>query len=122
MKTPLDVNAFEEAVSWLKKETRQRHVIVTEEQMEAIYSALASKGGLWIPVKNALPEEGKNVLIYIERDAMGGNESRRREIAIGCQIDGKWYEIDGKWYVNGCSRVEGLYWMPLPKPPEEDEP
>ena len=114
MNMPLDVNVFEEVVNALKKETRQKHVIVTEEHMEAIFSALASKGGLWMHVKNALPEEGENVLVYIERSAWDddGEYIRKKEIAIG-------WHIGGNWHVDGCSRVEGLCWMPLPEPPKE---
>ena len=65
----------------------------------------------WIMAEDQLPEECKNVLVYIERDAWGKRECyRKKEIAIG-------WHIGGRWHVDGCSGVIGLAWMPLPKPP-----
>ena len=53
----------------------------------------------WISVKDKLPELGKNVLVYIERNAYRGNKiTRKREIAIG-------WHIKGLWHVDGCSEV-----------------
>lgn len=67
----------------------------------------------WVSVKDKLPELGKNVLVYIERNAYRFDEIiRKREIAIG-------WHMEGRWHVDGCSGVVGLYWQELPEPPKE---
>lgn len=68
----------------------------------------------WFSVKDRLPEQGKNVLVYIERNAYyrNGEIARKREIAIG-------WHIEGRWHVDGCSKVVGFYWQELPEPPKE---
>ena len=70
--------------------------------------------GGWISVKDRLPEDGETVLVYIERAAWGddGYAKLKNEIAIG-------WQIDKRWHVDGCTKVKGLHWMPLPEPPEE---
>ena len=67
----------------------------------------------WVSVKDKLPELGKNVLVYIERNAYRGNKiTRKREIAIG-------WHIKGLWHVDGCSEVVVFCWQELPEPPKE---
>ena len=78
---------------------------------EHIYTMM--KNSEWISVKDKLPEQGKNVLVYIERNAYRFDEIiRKREIAIG-------WHMEGRWHVDGCSGVVGLYWQELPEPPKE---
>ena len=65
----------------------------------------------WTHVLDGLPPEMKNVLVYIERNALkGGKCIRKKEIAIG-------WHIGGSWHVDGCSGVVCMAWMPLPKKP-----
>ena len=69
--------------------------------------------GGWISVKDRLPAAGQNVLVYMERDAWpDSGYCRKRDIEKG-------WQINGVWHCDGCSRVLGLFWMPLPELPEE---
>lgn len=67
----------------------------------------------WISVKDRLPAECENVLVYIERDAWPeSGYCRKKDIEKG-------WHIEGRWHVDGCMGVIGLYWMPMPEPPKE---
>ena len=69
----------------------------------------------WIDVSESLPDRAANVLIWMERDAWkDGKRCRKSDIGIG-------WQIEGRWHVDGCSDVVGLYWMPLPEPPEGEQ-
>ena len=62
----------------------------------------------WIPVKEMLPEQFKPVLVYFNRN--------------GCRGTGvAEYYHDGDTKVwRGCGFIP-THWMPLPKPPKEEE-
>ena len=66
----------------------------------------------WIKCSDKLPEDGQDVLAYIERDAWDDSGCfRKKAINIG-------WQIRGNWHGDGCSDVVGLAWMPLPDPPD----
>lgn len=78
--------------------------------------ALLKEQPQWVSVKDKLPELGKNVLVYIERNAYRYDETfRKREIAIG-------RHIEGRWHVDECIDVVGICWQELPEPPKEVTP
>lgn len=89
-------------------EELEEHIAIMQESMETL-----EKRQEWVSVKDKLPEWGKDILVYIERNAYQGNKiTRKREIAIG-------WHIKGLWHVDGCSKVVVFYWQELPEPPKE---
>lgn len=61
----------------------------------------------WIPVKEKLPEDGKNVLVHVTNPAGWWN------------VDVDW-RTEGGWAVNADSDWHIVtHWMPMPEPPEE---
>lgn len=89
-------------------EELDERIAIMQESMETL-----EKRQEWVSVKDKLPELGKNVLVYIERNAYRGNKiTRKREIAIG-------WHIKGLWHVDGCSEVVVFYWQELPEPQKE---
>ena len=70
---------------------------------------LESRVPRWIPVEERLPEEGKNVLIFVK-----------------CMNN--WWHIEVDWRIGGCwfNNAETdwnkiTHWMEMPEPPEEGE-
>lgn len=75
----------------------------------------------WISVKDKLPKQGKNVLIYWK------NSANKRFIDVACIWKGKTYNYNGGWHFSYCD-IDGsnmlddsqvTHWMPLPKPPKQ---
>lgn len=59
----------------------------------------------WFSVKEKLPEDDRNVLVYDDNDD---------ELYIA------WYEeYNNRWYSQESERLYGVtHWMPLPEPPK----
>lgn len=66
----------------------------------------------WISVKDGLPEDEGDVLVY------GVSPRGRKKTAImnylAFEADRPRWALDGIWTV--------LYWMPIPEPPKEEKP
>ena len=83
----------------------------------------------WISVKERLPEESHNVIVWLETGFAVGNFGH----SIAYQLDGEWWggidprsertpHVDIYYADGGVSRMESnqiTHWMPLPEPPSE---
>lgn len=68
----------------------------------------------WISVKDRLPEDGENVLIWYEYFRYGSYNRMYTTYEIACQYNGHWAGA-------GCSlgqKARVFAWMPLPEPPK----
>ena len=60
----------------------------------------------WIPVEERLPEDGKNVIVFV------------RSCADWWTMDIDWC-VNGHWVINADDEWHNItHWMPLPTPPE----
>ena len=70
----------------------------------------------WISVKDKLPEEFMDVLVYAEYESVNMYKTiidKRKGIFIG------WYGDDSRWHADMKRRITCLYWMPIIEPPKE---
>jgi hypothetical protein len=80
----------------------------------------------WISVKDRLPEESLNVLVFVHED-------NRQGTSIAYYLDNRWwggiyqgenepflevFEDDYRFYLQSCCVS---HWMPLPEPPKEEK-
>lgn len=112
------MNNKEEVIEGLKKVwnafNHMEHELYADYVFDALVMLKEQDTNEWVSVKDRLPEQGKNVLVYIERNAYyrNGEIARKREIAIG-------RHIEGRWHVDECIDVVGICWQELPEPPKE---
>lgn len=75
------------------------------------WAKIGMNGPRWISVKDRLPEDEGDVLVY------GVSPRGRKKTAImnylAFEADRPRWALDGIWTV--------LYWMPLPEPPKDGE-
>lgn len=68
----------------------------------------------WILVKDKLPEEGQDVLVWYEYFRYGEYNCMYQTYGIGYQYDGRWGgDVSGQ-------RSRCIAWMPLPSPYVEE--
>lgn len=80
---------------------------------EPIVAAPAVSVPQWISVKDRLPEDGENVLIWYEYFRYGSYNRMYKTYEIAYQYDGFWSGVNP---LGQKARV--FAWMPLPKPPK----
>ena len=100
MQKLIDANALMEYCNNLKDKT------IDANDIARFPSAVG-----WISVKDRLPEDEGDVIVY------GVSQRGRKKTAImnylAFEADRPRWALDGIWTV--------LYWMPIPEPPKENE-
>lgn len=94
---------------------RTAHILRPEDKelMSAISIIPAVSVPQWISVKDRLPEDGENVLIWYEYFRYGSYNRMYKTYEIAYQYDGFWSGVNP---LGQKARV--FAWMPLPKPPK----
>ena len=80
---------------------------------EALRDVPAVSVPQWISVKDRLPEDGENVLIWYEYFRYGSYNRMYKTYEIAYQYDGFWSGVNP---LGQKARV--FAWMPLPEPPK----
>jgi len=70
--------------------------------------------GEWISVKDGLPDECKDVIVFAswKHIRIIGDVAHGKGVEIG-------WHVDGHWYIDGKCRVNVTHWMELPELPKE---
>lgn len=82
---------------------------------EALRSVPAVSAPQWISVKDRLPEDGEDVLIWYEYFRYGSYNRMFQTYGIGYQFNGFWSGVDPLGH-----KARVFAWMPLPEPPKGD--
>ena len=70
----------------------------------------------WVKAEDKLPPEGELVLCWYEYFRFGLYNRMFQTFGIGCHYAGNWCgEVANR------TRARVIAWMPLPKPPKEEE-
>ncbi len=78
----------------------------------------------WISVKDRMPEEGKDVLLYGKLEHQEDFDIHKavfhKDVDVNDEINKKRYSESQFWEADwGYDFDKVTHWMPLPKPPEE---
>lgn len=73
------------------------------------------ESGGWIPCKERLPEENKDVLVTVHV-----NGEIDFYIEVASHIDGKWFSYSDEYKIDR-QKHKVIAWQPLPKPFKESE-
>lgn len=97
---------------------RTAHILRPEDKelMSAISIIPTVSVPQWISVKDRLPEDGENVLIWYEYFRYGSYNRMYKTYEIAYQYDGFWSGVNP---LGQKARV--FAWMPLPDPPKGEQ-
>lgn len=85
------------------------HIKLFEALRMAIGALRAQEEWRWIPVTESLPDDFEQVLVY--RPGM------YYEFAVTKMVNGDWVE----WGKTIANKDAITHWMPIPKPPKEEQ-
>lgn len=79
----------------------------------------ALKTQQWISIEDELPEEYKNVLVFIKFY----KKDRPNRVDMGCLVNQDWALVTTSVYLNLSNAINGkvTHWMPLPEPPNMEK-
>ena len=102
----------EEAIKRIEKmveDDDELGCLFIRKDIEALNMAISALKGGWIPVKVALPEEGRSVLVCFK--SQGGM----------AQAVSERFNISGEWRWSALGGRKPLAWQPLPEPYKKGE-
>lgn len=72
----------------------------------------------WIPIKEALPDDNKDVLVTVHFTR--GNIESSYYVDLAYRLNDEWMSYSDDYLMVPKSRLEIIAWMPLPSPFKED--
>lgn len=73
----------------------------------------------WISVKDRLPPEGETVIVA--RKYVKPEQGVTRYVETAELIGSTWLSVNDPYKVNRHFHTDPYAWMPMPKPPKEDD-
>ena len=72
----------------------------------------------WIPIKEALPDDNKDVLVTVHFTR--GNTESSYYVDLAYRLNDEWMSYSDDYLIVPKSRLEIIAWMPLPSPLKEE--
>lgn len=110
------INIIKTAIAQVEWDYPMECAAALDKAIEALEKREAPDNGGWISVKDRLPEESKNVLVYCKGGYMSSVSFSHMWKAFN-HFDSQGDPTEGD---NHCF-LDVTHWMPMPEPPEEEE-
>jgi hypothetical protein len=102
---------IEKYFKYVKRQEDDNYELLVEDFIAGYQAAVPQ----WISVKDKLPEEGQDCVIYVDWVDVWDKGSERITYQEIAQFNG-----DDRFYHRAHTELNRVtYWMPLPKPPQD---